>query len=592
MSERNDELILITIFPYIRVSQPVTIRGIEFLPSQSMENDTPICDQCRSHLEEIFKLFYWHDNTRIKEMMYTRIHFKEHSPSQIQTFLSKLEETRILLGYICCSPDERNIQNPPFGNYELADFFLFQPTKWTPSFLVHCADMPSQVVEHDDQAGFVQGYQFNYNFNTLMWATSECRIYPQWIAHGKKQFELSDVLKIQELLQTNASPDVNWRYLFDDRNLNHAFDETLFRAMEWYNRSCQQKITSDLALVYLAVAFETLLGTDRDNDTNVRDVRQRLWDSIRVLVGSIPRLRSWFEQFYHARSRILHEGHWSHLQFYLIDDAQIHSKKLKRNVQPENAESYGHLVQYGMLVFRICFNAVTAGFLKTSQLSLQAVFFNNQERLIAIKTDIEACKDGNTIIDRIVEHVGALYRNRFEMGDNVQPQIVAEVGKLLVKHFKEIGGRVNTEIQSKFDRILHEREPLNDPYALQAIKQKLITIFNETDELPRDKVIEPALKDLQRDDLRITEIQRHMAKIVNDSRNNQISAELRHQLMGVMDLIDDLSLESDLKAIASLSTGVSGEFIHEHNPYSILDGFAQFTIAVLPKIRVRWNLLS
>lgn len=590
MSRENDETILIAIFPYIRISEPVTIRSIKFLPSQLLEENLSICELCRSHLRELLNLFYWHDNTQINEMMYTQVHFQENTPSQSQAFFRRLEETRILLGYICCSPDERNIQSSPIGHYELADLFVFQPTNWVSRSLVHCAELSSQAA--DDQTGFIKGYEFNSNFNSLMWATAECRIYPQWISHGKNQFELTDVLKTLQFLRSDLSPDVNWEHLFDERKLTPALDETLFRAMEWYNRSCQMKTTSDLALVYLAVAFETLLGIDSENDTNVSDVTRRLWDSIRVLVGSIPRLRSWFEQFYHARSRILHEGHWSHLRFYLIDDAKFQSSKLRRSVHLENAESYGYLIQYGMLIFRICFNAVAAGFLKTSQINLQSVFFNNQERLISIKKDLEAIENGNNALYAIMEHVRALYRNRFEIGDNVQLQTVVEVGKLLVSRFQEIGYTANTETRSKFDAILLENQPAHRHYSHQVIKQKLLVLFEGTNELPHDIVIEPALESLRRDDLSILEIQQNLQVILKDTRNSQISASLRQQLTNVVDLISDLTLEDDLKSIASLSTGKSGDFIHEHEPYSILDAFAQFTNAMLVKIRVRWNLLD
>jgi hypothetical protein len=61
----------------------------------------------------------------------------------------------------------------------------------------------------------------------------------------------------------------------------------------------------------LAVAFETLLRLPEFSKTD------RLVDAISLLLGRTERLDEWAEQFYAARSQVVHEGEVRDEYFYV-----------------------------------------------------------------------------------------------------------------------------------------------------------------------------------------------------------------------------------------------------------------------------------
>ncbi|KAB2893773.1 MAG: hypothetical protein F9K28_07430 [Bacteroidetes bacterium] len=587
MDNKDTRIIIVAIFPYVHLAEPITIRDINLFPSQMIEENLHICDECKFHAKKLFQLFYWHDNTPIQQMIYTTLHVDEGDIQRKREFFGNLESVRILLGYICCAPDEHSLTI--YNNYEQAHLYIFYPSKWVSKSLVYCADIDVEAEGNNYPQHYTDGYEFYLNFGDIMWATEACRIYPAFTPQGKSQLRLSEILKTLVFQHDVGKPSVNWEFLLDKRFIDADLELRLLRSMEWYNRSCKSDSTTDVGLIYLAIAFETLLGVDGGTTGDISDVRRRLWDSIRVLVGSIPRLQSWFEQFYHARSRIVHEGYWSHIKFYLLDDEKIGNAR--RNLQLDDVGSYGYLIQYGHVVFRICFNAVVAGLIKTSELNLRSRFFINQERLEKIREILKNVANAEEALVAIVADIQSLYRYRFEPSNFVKVETVVQVGESLAKRFLEITSRISIseETKQKVQNLLEDLLPESQEHTHAVAKSKIVAIFEATKELP-PAVTQPAMADLGNGSLHITQVKQKLQQILEDSRNSGISISLRKQLENAILLVDDIIMADKLALIASFSTGVSGDIVNERNLYSLLDAYAQYAASIALKHHIRWNL--
>jgi hypothetical protein len=594
MNDSENDLMLFCVFPYVTIEEPVFIRNIALHPSQLVEENKQLCDRCKTHLKQIFNLFHWHNNMQINKMTYASIHIPKDDIERKIEFLRGLEKVYILLGYLCCYPHEK-VEFGVLGNFDEVDYYLFYPDKWIFKDLVYCADPKSFQETTDDSTNRMEGYGFQSNKSQLMWATLDCRIYPEYIGFGTRQFHLSQALEAIQKSQEYLRESPGWTHILQERAIDSDLELRLFRSMLWYNRSCKSNVTIDLSLVYLAVAFETLLGATRDKDANVGEVRKRLWDNIRVLVGDVPRLRSWFEQFYNARSRIIHEGHWSNFKFHLVDENQIPAI-LKNNIALDEHPSYGYLVNYGHLVFRICLTAVSMGVYKTSQLDLKSQFFSNKDRLLQVKKELEEIDEPKAALANCVHLVKSLNEYKmmgwgiFDDKIEVESKLVIEVGERLVRRFLETKVSVSVDIQAKLDDILSEIPLPHDSNEHTTVRQKLIKLFQTSHELPKDKVIEPAIKDLEQN-IQLIKIEELLNSILVDKRNNSMSEQFRSQLENAIELIEDIIIQDRLRSIAALSTNVSGDFVHRHNLYSLLDAYGQFVGAILSNFQVRWNLL-
>src|SRR5215831_11624639 len=123
---------LFAIFPYLKSYAPVSIRGIEFKPSQLVDEDTALSEEERSHLNALSSVFYLQSDVRSTSMMYAVLRLDSDS-NKTDDLLERLREVRILLGYIYASPHHPD--GDPFYNYEFADLYLLQPYRVMRSLL-------------------------------------------------------------------------------------------------------------------------------------------------------------------------------------------------------------------------------------------------------------------------------------------------------------------------------------------------------------------------------------------------------------------------------------------------------------------------
>jgi hypothetical protein len=159
-------------------------------------------------------------------------------------------------------------------------------------------------------------------------------------------------------------------------------------------------VTDPVAIVHLAIAFEALLGLPPSEKTD------RIVDSIALLLGRVPRLDVWAQQFYDARSAVAHEGDTSRLRFVVADSR-------KATTGPE----YQSLLAYGRQIFRLCVATLATGAALAEQAGLADRFVPNHERFnnlckVLSDSQVTACES----LERGELLVEAIERYRF-LGD-------------------------------------------------------------------------------------------------------------------------------------------------------------------------------
>jgi hypothetical protein len=329
----------------------------------------------RERLEEISQMFFLRDDIQITEVTYSFLDLSEDF-NKNQKLLGKLRQAQLLISYIYCSPDNTW---STFLHNEHSNLFIFEPTPVSkyqvyPSVenqplkdlsgvdpFEDISDMPSSLVD---------GYNVTLNWQHGFSTVKGNRIYPT-----VPDFWINISQDLHEDIEIGLSSNQSWAFIelfrhAEERNIE--IENRLFTSLHWYNLSTSLNLPHDLSLVNLAIAFESLLNLDQD-----RDLVKRFKEMVVNMLGNIPRLDSWVEQFYKARSGIVHDGSWPHLMYYPIDVQNVADIYKGKRSEIE----YLPLISYGWRVFRICFNIILSGANLAQNANLGASLISNQERL-------------------------------------------------------------------------------------------------------------------------------------------------------------------------------------------------------------------
>jgi hypothetical protein len=183
----------------------------------------------------------------------------------------------------------------------------------------------------------VPGYVAIRNRTTQFWVAEGSRIFPE-LPHITLNFSQDLFDNLQEL----SSHAHNWAlaWLYASRHDESPEIRTrVFVSLEWYLRSCRESIVETEALADLAIALESLLRIRHGEG-----LTERFKDAVLTLLGPVPRLDSWLDQFYTARSKAVHEGTAPDLLFYPLE------KDLLKKQRKEGAPLIPHrsLIEYGV----------------------------------------------------------------------------------------------------------------------------------------------------------------------------------------------------------------------------------------------------
>lgn len=402
-------------FPYLKTSESVHYRSLTI---RSSDNPTDLPPDAIRHLEMISTMFFLRDHLRIQKMSYAfNAPSEEFSASE---FTRQLLEFQALVCFIYSTPHPTF--GDPFLRYEHASLYQFQPKQVSKYLLVN--DHNVEILLEDQQLRFdsrdeIEGYEGRLNKKSYFWAARGSRIFPPavslWLNISQ---DLSVDFNYRLPQSRRYEPVVEY---FATREENDSLGERILTALTWYNRSIGIVIDEDVALVNLAIAFESLLGLETGDK-----VTDRFKEAVSLLVGDVPRLDSWLTQFYKARSQIVHEGRSASLMFVATDDPK------KSFGSPEL--EYRSLVSYGWHVFQVCVATILTGAQIAEELKLASLLVTNQQRLERICQVL--IKEDGTPTDRIVvssQDVRDIETYRFVTEKGLKVELLIGAAKLMIQ---------------------------------------------------------------------------------------------------------------------------------------------------------------
>jgi hypothetical protein len=308
-------------------------------------------------VQEIVEMLFLQDDLRIRSAAYAML--PPLDLDKAEPCLRELEQLQAIVAYCYSAPHPTF--GHPFFHFEQASLTIFSPEPVT-IFLVRPEHHVVATAPHStltpDQWHRVPGYQGRYNFRHPFWVAKSSRLYPP-VPHlglNISQDLAYDLMRCFEAPQHHLLPELL-------RQPAAATAERVLTALTWHNRANALTSDDDSAIMHLAVAFETLLALPRDAKID------RFIDAVSLLLGRIPRINLWAEQFYDARSDVAHEGRTERLHFI--------PAKQKNQV---DSPLYHSLLAYGRGIFRLCVGTLLFGAQLGASAGLQDKLVTNQER--------------------------------------------------------------------------------------------------------------------------------------------------------------------------------------------------------------------
>jgi hypothetical protein len=445
------------IFPYLSTRERFILRGIEFRSSKEFDN---IPSEIHDHLRVLCDMFFVGDGVQITDMIYAYLPGVDK-----QTFeekeLRRLHEVQLLIGYLYSSPHPGGGIFLPF---ESSTLFVFQPQQVSSWLVWNKSSEEGKVRVLDERAmsaELVDGYEGTRNLATHLWVAAGSRIYPE-IPHQVLNLSQS----VGDNVVTFLSRDQNWalrRLYLQKKNVTEKreVESRVFIALEWYLRSCRKGINEPESLVHLAIALESLLKLPPGEG-----LTERFKEAVLTLVGPVPRLDSWIEQFYTARSKAVHEGAPHELLFFASDKetAKAHLKKKgeRKKGEGEKNDSRGNeplthrsLADYGRRIFRLCLTTLMSAAENAELIGLDKLFVLNRERIESICKTLSKNEDPTSkllAIERLVHELHEFFGILHEPYVDIKTLLGAT--RCVLKVFLESKPTLSDEARNTIDGFL------------------------------------------------------------------------------------------------------------------------------------------
>ncbi len=400
----------IAVFPYLKTSGPVDIAGVTF---RSTDDVAALSDDQRSSVADIAGMLFLQDDLRIKSATYAVVPAVDLT--RFGSDVSLLSSIQAVIAYLYASPHE--VFGNPFLTPEHASVVVFTPNMVS-SFLVrpdfHVESVREAREIESDPSVPVAGYDGLFNFRHHFWVTDGSRVYgpiPN-LTLNRSQDLRADVER------SLLASEHGLRSLIGMLGKPQQPDAArVLTAIRWFNESCREEADESVALVSLAIAFESLLGLPRTEKTD------RLVDSIALLLGRVGRVDAWASQFYRARSEIVHEGRARILDFVATDSCKT-----------SDGPTYQSLVSYGRRIFWLCLSTLVFGSDLARQAGLEDLLVTNEERFAQIcKVLTEEALPIDERLDNVENHVDALERHKFLQEGGLKLDTMVGAARLAVE---------------------------------------------------------------------------------------------------------------------------------------------------------------
>ena len=436
----------IAVFPFLKTSGAIRIGGHTFRCTTDLADLPP--EQAKA-VSEIAQMLFVQGDLRVKSASYAVIPLLDiDGPSGD---VDRLAYMRSVVTYFYASPHE--IFDSLFLSPEEVSLVLFTPSPVS-VFLarpMHHTESVSPVNRPTPNGRhLVPGYKGLYNFRHHFWIEPGSRLY------GPKPHM---ILNISQNLQVDLEhgsrrPDYHLLLELLEKPLTPAAIR-IYSALHWFNAANEAGIDADRALLNLCVAFEALLRLPADSK------KERLVDAIALLLGRTERLDDWAEQFYAARSHIVHEGHGRGSYFYIPRSAR----------QKGASGLFGSLMVYGRQVFQLCVGAVLVGIDLADRADLQEKLVTNNERYqkVARLLEDEAGTPASRLLN-IEPIVRALKRYLFVPGAEIPtPTLISAVRNAAIT-LSKCGQEFAQELGEALRRVAEAKRENDESVALAAIE--------------------------------------------------------------------------------------------------------------------------
>lgn len=349
----------IAVFPFLKTKEPVSIGRLTFRPTDDTSGLAPAE---AALVADVSSMLFLRNDLRIRSASCAVIPFVDlTSPSPDVAHLS---DVQAVVAYLYNRPHE--VFGDPFLSTEYASMVVFSPGTVFADLVepnVNVEATRGDLESSADESGRMAGYEGLYDLRHHFWVTRGSRVYgplPHLILN--KSQDLGE--DVRSALSSHR-PDYGLLRLI--REPATVTSGRRLTAVRWFNEANRESSSGDASLVSLAIAFESLLGLPRSEKSD------RLVDAIALLLGRVPRLDVWAQQFYDERSNVVHEGRAEQMNFVARDSGQKVSDPAHQS-----------LLSYGRQVFRLCLGTLLAGSELARQAGLEEKLVTNQQRFESI----------------------------------------------------------------------------------------------------------------------------------------------------------------------------------------------------------------
>lgn len=421
---RDDSEFSIAIFPFLKTRYPIAIGSLTFRSTNDLDELPTEQAEC---VKEVSDMLFVQDDYRVESASYAIL--PDVSPSRPSP-LDGLIHIQAAVAYMYSAP--RHTFGDLFLSSEHASLAIYSPGRVSihlvrRDYNVIAVENPPEL--NADRRREVKGYVGLYNFKHHFTAVRGSRIYGP-IPH----ITLNHAQDLYADIKNAVSRRIDYEYLFDLIE-GHASrtSSSIFTAIRWFNAANSKAADEFEAIVNLSIAFEALLNLPRNAKT------ERFTDSVSLLLGRTPRLDDWAQQFYDARSDIVHEGITEQLRF-----------SVGGSQGGGSAHLYQSLLSYGRQIFQLCVGTILAGANLAERVGLEGQLVSNQERFESICTILDDDgSDHHVRLERISSLVELSVQYRYVPDSGLDLKALVGAARHASRVLLEVIGRPPRDLQQK-----------------------------------------------------------------------------------------------------------------------------------------------
>ncbi|MDR3598514.1 HEPN domain-containing protein [Clostridium sp.] len=385
MTLNHEEVYYYFFFPYLKCSEKININGIDLFSSNKLDE---LDKESQKIISLISNNFYMAQNYKIKNMIAgyikERHDLTDHGyNSDYHLNFGKILKIRELIIYLYSSLHPTLLN--PFLEMDVSNVFVFRTERQLLD--IHKSNNNLEFTDKVENSNS-EGFWGLLNGKTFISIKKDEKIFPPY--PNFQQNHNQDLFLDINRIDNNSV----YNFLNDPQKVNLLFNTSrLIKSIQWYNRSNNGSISDEEQLIYLSVSFESLLDLEKD-----KNITSRFKNAINILIGSNEKLNAWIDQFYTARSEIVHRGYSNELLF---------STSLKKG----NKLRYRDLISYGRRIFQISLNSILNSEFFKHRTNLEELFISNYERIELLITNlnkkvnvIETLQKYENVINNIIEY--------------------------------------------------------------------------------------------------------------------------------------------------------------------------------------------